>query len=243
MGEFNYRASGTDYLDDVSTFYPDKALLDAKNPVTSKFTYRGEGPYPANPALKRGDPGNKDGFYTTQVKIAYTIQTHKKKSPGKKEVPLPVKNIEKDTDQDGVNDSFDKCPGVKGSKENSGCPLPFIEGGNLATVSPDSMTYVIYFDVDRSLFLSEAFKTLQGIVAIMKADNSLKVKITGHSDNTGTQAVNMQISAERANITRDYFLSYNITAEKITTTFYGETLPLDNIQQWRNRRVEITIIK
>jgi outer membrane protein OmpA-like peptidoglycan-associated protein len=105
------------------------------------------------------------------------------------------------------------------------------------------MTYRIYFDLDRSLLLSDAFKTLQGIVAILKADNSLVVNITGHSDNIGTNAVNMQLSAERANITRDYLLSYNIPADKITTSYYGETMPVDNTQQWRNRRVEITIIK
>ena len=243
LGEFNFRATGTDYLDDVSTYYPDKAKLDAKNPNTSKFTYRGGGPYPINPALKRGDAADKDGYYTTQLKVAYTLQTKTTKKPVRNEVTLPVKNNETDIDADGVTDSFDKCPDVKGNKENNGCPLPFIEGADLAAVSTDSMTYRIYFDLDRSLLLSDAFKTLQGIVGILKADNTLLVNITGHSDNIGTNALNMQLSAERANITRDYLLSYNIPAEKITTSHYGETMPLDNTQQWRNRRVEITIIK
>lgn len=243
MGEFNFRGTGTDYLDDVSTYYPDKAALDARNPNTSKFTYRGEGPYPKNPTLKRGDAGNKDAYYTTQLKVAYKLQTGKNKKPVKKEVILPTKNNEADSDEDGVADAVDKCPDVKGTKENSGCPLPFIEGAELAAVSSDSMTYRIYFDLDRAQLLSDAFKTLQGVVAILKADNSLVVNITGHSDNTGTNAVNMQISAERANITRDYLLSYNIPAEKITTSHYGETMPVDNTQQWRNRRVEITILK
>ena len=243
LGEFNYRASGTDYLDDVSTFYPDKALLDARNPETSKFTYRGNGPYPKNTTLKRGDAGNKDGYYTIQLKMAYKLRTDKKKNTAKTEVILPVKNNETDTDADGVADAMDKCPEIKGSKENNGCPLPFIEGGDLAAVSADSMTYRIYFDLDRSLLLSDAFKTLKGVVDILKADNSLSVHITGHSDNLGTNAVNMQLSADRANITREYLLSYNIPAEKITTLHFGETMPVDNVQQWRNRRVEVTIIK
>jgi outer membrane protein OmpA-like peptidoglycan-associated protein len=241
--EFNYRGTGTDYLDDVSTYYPDKALLDARNSQTSKFTYRGDGPYPKNATLKRGDAGNKDGYYTTQLKVAYKLQSNKNKKTTKTVVTLPVKNNDADRDNDGVADTFDKCPDVAGSKENSGCPLPFIDGADLAAVSPDSMTYRIYFDLDRSLLLSDAFKTLQGIVAILKADNTLRVNISGHSDNTGTSTANMQISAERANITRDYLLSYNIPAEKITIAHYGETMPVDEAQQWRNRRVEITIIK
>jgi len=243
LGEFNFRGTGTDYMDDVSTYYPDKALLDAKNPNTSKFTYRGNGPYPKNPTLKRGDASNKDAYYTTQLKVAYKLQTNKNKKTTKKEVTLQVKNNEADRDGDGVADTFDKCPDVMGSKENSGCPLPFIEGAELTAVSPDSMTYRIYFDLDRSLLLSDAFKTLQGVVAILKADNTLNVHIAGHSDNTGTNAANMQLSLERANITRDYLMSYNIPAEKITTSHHGESIPVDEAQQWRNRRVEITIIK
>jgi outer membrane protein OmpA-like peptidoglycan-associated protein len=243
QGEFNYRVSGTDYLDDVSTYYPDKARLDAKNPQTSKFTYRGEGPYPKNPALKRGDAGNKDGYYTTQLKISYKLQPNKKQKTTAGKISLPVKNNETDTDGDGVADGFDKCPSVAGSKENSGCPFPFIAGADLAAVAADSMTYRIYFDVDRALLTGDAFKTLKGIVEILKADNTLSVNITGHSDNTGTAAANMQLSVERADITRDYFLSYNIAADRMAISYYGESQPLDDVQQWRNRRVEVTIIK
>jgi outer membrane protein OmpA-like peptidoglycan-associated protein len=243
MGEFCYRHSSTDYLDDVSTFYPKKSQLDARNANTSKFTYRGQGAYPTNTALKRGDAGNKDGYYTTQLKFAYKLQTSKQQKNIAAKVTLPAKTNEPDSDTDGIADTFDKCPTIKGSKESNGCPFPYIEGAELVAVSTDSMTYRIYFDMDRSILLSEAFKTLQAVVAILKADNSLSVNITGHSDNSGTSAANLQLSAERANITKDYLLSYNVPAEKVTTLFFGDTEPVDNTQQWRNRRVEITIIR
>jgi opacity protein-like surface antigen len=76
--EFNYRVTGTDYLDDVSiNGYPDKTLLDARNPVTARFTWRGnevgQGAYPKNLALPRGNPNDKDGFVTTQLKVAYNF--------------------------------------------------------------------------------------------------------------------------------------------------------------------------
>ena len=243
QGEFNYRGTSTDYLDDVSTYYPNKALLDARNPETSKFTYEGTGPYPTNPTLRRGNSSNKDGYYTTQVKISYTLLSNKKKATVKTDPSLPVKNNKIDTDGDGVTDVLDKCPTVKGSKENSGCPYPFIDGSELVAVSPDSMTYRIYFDLDRYSLLADAFKTLQGVVAILKADNTLSVKLSGHSDNLGTSSANMLLSMRRAFITRDYFLSYNIPAEKITATYFGDTMPVDNAQQWRNRIVDVTIIK
>ena len=243
--ELNYRFTGTDYLDDVSkNGYPDKALLDARNPTTAKFTWRGNEvggeAYPKNLSLPRGNPKNKDGYYSTLFKVVYSF---KKKSKKEIVAPIPVNEVPKDRDFDGITDAFDKCPDVMGSKENNGCPLPFVEDAILTNVTADSMTYAAYFDLDRSLLLPDAFKALKRIVEILKADNSLRINITGHSDNLGTNAVNMQLSADRAKVVRDYFISYNIAAERINSSYYGETKPLDNTQQWRNRRVEITISK
>ncbi len=76
--DFCYRITGTDYLDDVSTAgYPDKALLDAKNPIIATFTWRGNEvggeTYPNNLKSPRGNPSNKDGYYTTQLKLEFKL--------------------------------------------------------------------------------------------------------------------------------------------------------------------------
>lgn len=148
-----------------------------------------------------------------------------------------------DTDGDSVADKDDRCPELKGTAQNSGCPLPVAEGAELIYASADSMTYSINFDYDRAILLPDAFMVLKNIVEILKADRTLHINITGHADNGGTDAGNMQVSADRAKIAKDYFLSYNITANRIRSSFYGASRPIDNEQQWRNRRVEITIIK
>ena len=331
QAEFNYRFTRTDYLDDVSSSgYPPKALLDARNPITATFTYRGNeagaGPYPTNLKLPRGNPNNKDGYYTTQFKVVYKFKTKSKRKvveavepvvillkdtdgdgvvdnedkcvdiAGKaslqgcpdtdgdgiadkddkcKDVagvlrydgcPIPdsdgdglndeidncktEKGLKEnngcpihDKDGDGIADTDDKCPDTKGRIENNGCPLPFVEGAELIDIALDSMTYRIYFDINRALLLPDAFKTLKRIVDILKADNSLHINITGHADTTGTYTINMNLSAERAKVTQDYFLSYYIAAGRIKSSFYGSSRPIDVIQQWRNRRVEITISK
>jgi opacity protein-like surface antigen len=72
--DFNYRVTRTDYLDDVSRVgYPDKTLLDARNPVTANFTWRSVGAYPKSSTLPRGNPDNKDSFYTTQLKLSFNL--------------------------------------------------------------------------------------------------------------------------------------------------------------------------
>ena len=327
--ELNYRITGTDYLDDVSTNgYPDKALLDARNSVTSTFTYRGPGPYPANLQLPRGNPKDKDGYYTTQFKVIYGFRKRAKIKVSK-DVQLPVvitlskdrdsdgtvdsldrcpdiagpaslrgcpdrdadgivdrddkcpdaagvydyngcpvpdtdgdgvkddedkcKTVKGskenngcpviDTDADGVADTDDKCPEIKGTIENLGCPIAFVEGAELIKATPDSMTYRIYFDVETTNLLPDAFKVLKSIVDVLKADESLTVSISGHADSLGTPKANMQISVERAKIVKDYFLSYFIAPARVKSAAYGSQKPVSNMQPWMNRRVEITIIK
>ncbi len=79
--EFKYRYLGTDYLDDVSNHgYPDKAVLIAKNPSLPNLTYRGDelpggAPYPA-PTLNRGNPSNKDSYYSGQLKILINLKNY-----------------------------------------------------------------------------------------------------------------------------------------------------------------------
>lgn len=177
------------YLRELSNnSYTAKPLLDARNPTTAKFTWLGNEvggeAYPTNLKLPRGNPDNKDGFYTTQFRVAYTFS--KKTKTKKITTQRSVNKLPKDSDSDGVADAFDKCPDIKGSLENNGCPLPFVEGADLINVTADSMTYSIYFDLDRAILLTDAFKTLKRIVEILKTDNSLSLSLSGHSDYLGT---------------------------------------------------------
>lgn len=74
--EFGYRKVFTDYLDDVSMNYVDRAaLLNARGQTAVDLAWRGYeingAPYPAG-GLTRGNDKNKDGYY--YVAITYTIR-------------------------------------------------------------------------------------------------------------------------------------------------------------------------
>jgi hypothetical protein len=82
--EFRYHYIDTDYLDDVSQAgYPDQAVLAAKDPTLPGLTYRGDelpggAPYPGKGAgLNRGNPNNRDSYYTTQIKFVYRLKSNK----------------------------------------------------------------------------------------------------------------------------------------------------------------------
>lgn len=76
--ELGLRKLFTDYLDDVSGTYADSSILAAaRGPQAAAFAYRGAevnpgSLYPAEGAV-RGNPKNKDWYYTTGIKISYNL--------------------------------------------------------------------------------------------------------------------------------------------------------------------------
>lgn len=76
--ELGLRKLFTDYLDDVSGRYADSAILAAeRGPQAVAFAFRGReinpaAPYPAENSI-RGNPKNKDWYYTTGIHLRYTL--------------------------------------------------------------------------------------------------------------------------------------------------------------------------
>ena len=85
--EFTERKLFTDYLDDVSKGYVDyNTLLKEKGKLAVKLAYKGADPYPpdANTALHRGNPKNKDWYYTGIITLTYHVNNcHSKQRKAK----------------------------------------------------------------------------------------------------------------------------------------------------------------
>ena len=73
-----------------------------------------------------------------------------------------------------------------------------------------------------------------------------KWRIEGYTDNTGSDAVNLKLSKERAAAVRDYFISKGISPDRITSEGYGKTnyIATNNTAAGRaqNRRTEIKLV-
>ncbi len=104
----------------------------------------------------------------------------------------------------------------------------------------------VFFDTGKSILRPESFPELDRIVEIMKKFPTLKLEISGHTDNQGADAANMKLSQNRAQAVVDYIVSQGIPSIKIVAQGYGETQPrADNkTKEGRqlNRRVEAKIL-
>ena len=79
----------------------------------------------------------------------------------------------------------------------------------------------------------------------MKADESLKIQIDGHTDDQGDDAKNMTLSENRAKSVNDYLISKGVSASSTSSAGYGETKPVGENKtsagRAKNRRVEMTV--
>ncbi len=150
-----------------------------------------------------------------------------------------------DTDKDGINDEEDKCPTVAGPASNGGCPLPKITEEKKQKV--EKAATAIYFATGSAILLKKSNPALDGIVALLnEPDNStLGLDIEGHTDNTGSAALNKKLSQARANAVKAYLKKKGIAESRLSAVGYGLEKPIaDNktaAGRAKNRRVEMKL--
>ncbi|MEO6219998.1 MAG: OmpA family protein [Ginsengibacter sp.] len=146
-----------------------------------------------------------------------------------------------DTDGDGVNDEEDKCPKEAGPASNFGCPVidvVIVEKINKAAQN-------IFFATGSAKLLAKSFKSLKEVVQVMQDNQSYKIDVDGHTDNTGSDELNRKLSDSRANSVKQYLADNGIDEARIVATGYGEDKPVaDNTTSGgraKNRRVEMKL--
>lgn len=103
----------------------------------------------------------------------------------------------------------------------------------------------ILFDFDRADLRAPARQNLADLASSLQKYPGTEVLIVGHTDSTGDEDYNMNLSYRRANSAADYLRSQGISSARIRTAGRGETEPIASNQtevgQQENRRVEVAI--
>lgn len=111
----------------------------------------------------------------------------------------------------------------------------------------------VYFDFDSYQIKKESAQELDKLVAILKENETLELKIASHTDSRGSNAYNKYLSDKRAKATRDYIVSRGIDPARILSAIgYGEERLLNNCSDGNkcppdkhrlNRRSEFIIVE
>ncbi len=115
-----------------------------------------------------------------------------------------------------------------------------IEKG-IASIQMDN----IYFEHDKYDLLPESFGELNKLVNILNKNPKITIQIQGHTDDSGNDVYNKELSDARAKVVREYLTSQGINQERVSSQGYGLSKPIaDNDTEEgreKNRRVEFVL--
>lgn len=151
--------------------------------------------------------------------------------------------VVKDSDGDGVLDNADRCPGTPAgsSVDSNGCVILFREETGVAATPLVLMG--VNFTTGRSTITADSYGTLDAVAASLIANPEVRIEIAGHTDNTGSRALNLRLSQARASAVRHYLARKGVAPDRMVARGYGEAQPVAPNEtpdgRARNRRVEL----
>jgi opacity protein-like surface antigen len=110
---------------------------------------------------------------------------------------------------------------------------------------PATVSFMVFFDWDRSNLSAQALNTIKQAAAAYKTKGNARITATGHTDTSGPENYNMALSLRRANAVKDALVREGVPATAISVIGRGEAGLLvktaDGVREPQNRRVEIVI--
>lgn len=101
------------------------------------------------------------------------------------------------------------------------------------------------FNATDPKFDAKTDKAINTICSAMAADKSIKIVITGHTDNIGSDEINMKFGKRRAEMLKDLMVKRGAPAANISTESKGESEPIvpndTDEHRYQNRRAVITL--
>lgn len=106
-------------------------------------------------------------------------------------------------------------------------------------------TFRFYFQSGSTSLTAESNGQMPAILEALNSRKAPDILLTGHTDRTGSDALNMRLSDERAQTVREILLQGGIPGDAISTAYRGESEPIvptaDGVAEPQNRRVEVLV--
>lgn len=127
-----------------------------------------------------------------------------------------------------------EIPGAEVSRVGEGINVTFNENSG------------VYFATNQSDISGESEISLLKLITIFQKYPKTNIIVEGHTDSSGSDTYNMELSKNRAQAVTNYLSSNGISASRIETNWFGEDQPKhDNSTaegRSKNRRVELAIV-
>jgi outer membrane protein OmpA-like peptidoglycan-associated protein len=116
------------------------------------------------------------------------------------------------------------------------------DGDNLILVMPGNITFAT-----KSYELRPDFQeVLDSVSVVLTEFDKTILEITGHTDSTGSDAYNLQLSERRAQAVSNTLIGSSVAQNRILSIGFGESRPIasnnSNEGRTENRRVELVLV-
>ncbi len=105
----------------------------------------------------------------------------------------------------------------------------------------------ILFQTGKSVLTTSSYAELNHLLELMKDNPNMKIEISGHTDITGSAAINLKLSGERARAVVDYLVKKGVDRARLEYRGYGSSQPIatnaTSEGRAKNRRVEFKILE
>jgi outer membrane protein OmpA-like peptidoglycan-associated protein/tetratricopeptide (TPR) repeat protein len=103
----------------------------------------------------------------------------------------------------------------------------------------------IFFEVNKFELTTSSQIELDKVVQLLSENPTVKIQISGHTDNIGTPASNLTLSNNRAKAVISYLAGKGISPTRLTSKGFGETQPVSDNKteegKAMNRRTEMKV--
>jgi len=124
-----------------------------------------------------------------------------------------------------------------------GSPLPAAAPAAPTLAGPKS--YLVFFDFDKSDLTPDAQAIVKSAADNAAKSNVTQLKVTGHTDASGSDAYNMRLSKRRAVSVQEELVKDGVARQDIAICAKGKSEPLvptgDGVKEPQNRRVQIVL--
>ena len=229
--------------------YAEKAAISEKEKIQGVFTYEAE-PVKKGGIIIVDENGIPiDTFYTdTYGKFEFFMMDDDEEYSL---IPMNVENVKLERiDLYLTNDAGERIRTLKVEKGKvdyltNNSNLKSEQDDQQANNSDQTDIYYIYFKFNQYALSENDRGILDLVVDVMLSYSEARVNLIGHTDNIGTDAVNMRFGEVRALSAMRYLKEHGISADRISTDSKGENMPVasnDNSKgRAKNRRVEVSL--
>jgi peptidoglycan-associated lipoprotein len=119
------------------------------------------------------------------------------------------------------------------------------DAASAAATLRSTLTATVHFDYDQADLRPDDKATLDAKIPILQANTGVTIRISGHTDERGSDEYNLALGQRRAAAAKAYLVQHGIADARIETISYGEERPIaqgsDDSAYAQNRRAEFEI--